>query len=142
MFFEELHIWRTIWTDGRPLPKDPDPSWLGYSVGRWEGDTFRYRNGWFSNDKVWADLSGNPRSEQMHLTERYRRLNHDYSGAANHHRRSQVVHKGSGSVLRNSTNSKPHLGKIAEWFCATSEVQDLRRTKFENPLGVAPGPDK
>ena len=46
MFFEEYHIWRTIWTDGRPLPKDPDPSWLGYSVGHWEGDTFRCRNGW------------------------------------------------------------------------------------------------
>ena len=33
MFFEEYHIWRTVWTDGRPLPKDPDPSWLGTAVG-------------------------------------------------------------------------------------------------------------
>jgi len=76
MFFEEYHIWRTIWTDGRPLPKDSDPSWLGYSVGHWEGDTFVVETAGF-NDKVWADLSGNPRSEKMHLTERYRRLNHD-----------------------------------------------------------------
>src|SRR5579864_1806897 len=37
MFFELGHIWRTIWTDGRPLTKDPDPSWLGYSVRKWEG---------------------------------------------------------------------------------------------------------
>jgi hypothetical protein len=34
MFFELGHTWHTIWTDGRPLPKDPDPTWLGYSVGR------------------------------------------------------------------------------------------------------------
>jgi hypothetical protein len=40
MFFELGHVWRTIWTHGRPLPKDPDRTWLGYSVGRWEGDTF------------------------------------------------------------------------------------------------------
>src|SRR4029077_13019557 len=40
LFYEEYHIWRTVWTDGRLLPKDPDPSWLGYSVGHWEDDTF------------------------------------------------------------------------------------------------------
>jgi hypothetical protein len=38
MFFEEFHLWREIWTDGRPLPKNPDPSYLGYSVGKWDGD--------------------------------------------------------------------------------------------------------
>ena len=68
--------YRIIYTDGRPLPKDADPSWLGYSVGHWEGDTFIVDTAGF-NDKVWSDLSGNPRSEEMHLTERYRRLNHD-----------------------------------------------------------------
>src|SRR5258708_38985966 len=76
MFFELGHVWRTIWADGRPLPKDPDPTWLGYSVGRWEGDTFVVETIGF-NDKQWDDSFGNPRSEQTHLTERYRRLNHD-----------------------------------------------------------------
>jgi hypothetical protein len=76
MFFEEGHIWRTIWADGRPLPKDPDPSWLGYSVGHWEGDTFVVDTIGF-NDKLWADPWGDPRSEKMHLTERYRRVNND-----------------------------------------------------------------
>ena len=76
MFFEEQHIWRTIWADGRPLPKDPDPSYLGYSVGRWEGDTFVVETIGF-NDKEWVDLYGNPRTPTTHLTERYRRLNHD-----------------------------------------------------------------
>lgn len=76
MFFEEQHIWRTIWTDGRPLPKDPDPSYLGYSVGKWEGDTFVVETIGF-NDKLWDDSFGNPRSDATHLTERYRRLNHD-----------------------------------------------------------------
>ena len=76
MFFEQYHLWRTIWADGRPLPKDPDPSFLGYSVGKWEGDTFVVDTIGM-NDKPWVDSYGNPRSEQMHLTERYRRLDHD-----------------------------------------------------------------
>jgi len=76
MFFEEFHLWRTIWTDGRALPKNPDPSYLGYSVGRWEGGTFIVETIGF-NDKPWVDAYGNPRSEQMHLTERYRRIDHD-----------------------------------------------------------------
>jgi len=76
MFFEEQHIWREICTDGRPLPKDPDPSWLGYSVGHWDGDTLLAEAVGF-NDKEWVDLYGNPRTSTTHLTERYRRLNHD-----------------------------------------------------------------
>src|SRR6266576_6919867 len=69
MFFEEQHIWRTIWADGRSLPKDPDASWLGYSVGKWEGDSFVVETIGF-NDKQWVDPYGDPRSEQTHLTER------------------------------------------------------------------------
>jgi hypothetical protein len=76
MFFEEFHLWRTIWADGRPLPTDPDPSYLGYSVGKWEGDTFVVDTIGF-NDIPWVDSYGDPRSEKMHLTERYRRLDHD-----------------------------------------------------------------
>ena len=128
MFFEEYHIWRTIWTDGRPLPKDPDPSWLGYSVGRWEGDTFIVDTVGF-NDKVWADLSGNPRSEQAHLTERYRRVNHDTL-------EQQILIDDPKSYTKVWV-SPPKLHKlepkweIAEWFCASSELstydKDVRK---------------
>src|SRR5579871_6863756 len=72
MFFEEQHIWREIWTDGRPLPKDPDPSWLGYSVGHWEGDTFIVETAGF-NDKTPLDRQGRPHSEALKVVERYRR---------------------------------------------------------------------
>jgi len=76
MFFEEQHIWRTIWTDGRRLPKNPEPTWMGYSIGSWDRDTFVVDSIGF-NDRPWVDSYGNPRSEQMHLTERYRRVDHD-----------------------------------------------------------------
>ena len=63
---------RQIHTDGRQLPKDPDPTWMGYSIGRWEGDTLVVDTAGL-NDRAWLDGFGHPRSEAMHITERYRR---------------------------------------------------------------------
>jgi hypothetical protein len=63
---------RQVYTDGRKLPADPAPSWLGSSVGRWEGDVLVV-NTVGLNDRVWLDVSGHPRSEAMRMTERYRR---------------------------------------------------------------------
>ena len=76
-FFEREHEWRPIWTDGRSLPKDPDPTWYGYAIGHWEGDdTFVVESAGF-NDKSWLGATGYPHSEDMHTTERYQRVNHD-----------------------------------------------------------------
>ena len=72
MLFEHYDPPRQIYTDGRPLPKDPDPLWMGYAAGRWQGDTLVVESAGF-NDKTWLDLSGHPRSESARMTERYRR---------------------------------------------------------------------
>lgn len=63
---------RTIFLDGRPLPKDPNPTWLGYSTGRWEGDTLVVETEGF-NDRGWLDVGGHPQTESLHMTERFRR---------------------------------------------------------------------
>jgi hypothetical protein len=63
---------RQIYTDGRKLPADPSPSWLGSSVGRWDGDALVVDTIGL-NDRVWLDVSGHPRSGAMRMTERYRR---------------------------------------------------------------------
>lgn len=72
MLLEEGNVYRQIYLDGRPLPKDPQPSWLGYSTGRWQGDTLIVESAGF-NDKTVLDGTGHPKSESMHMTERYRR---------------------------------------------------------------------
>ena len=69
---EILNPPRQIHTDGRPLPKDPDPRWMGYSVGHWEADTLVVDTVGM-NERAWLDAAGHPRSESMHITERYRR---------------------------------------------------------------------
>lgn len=135
MFFEEQHIWRTIWTDGRPLPKDPDPSYLGYSVGHWEGDTFVVETIGF-NDKEWVDLYGNPRTSMTHLTERYRRLNHDTL--------EQQIIIDDPKVYTKPWVSPPKLHKLepswelAEWFCVPDENKEYDQV-VRKPAGVAPG---
>jgi hypothetical protein len=63
---------RTIFTDGRELPKDPNPAWLGYSVGHWEQDTLVIASAGF-NDKGWLDVGGHPQTETLRITERFRR---------------------------------------------------------------------
>jgi len=63
---------RQIYTDGRSLPKDPQPAWMGYSVGNWQGDTLVVETIGF-NDASWLDAFGHPRSESMRIHERYRR---------------------------------------------------------------------
>jgi hypothetical protein len=64
---------RTVFTDGRELPKDPDPTWLGYSVGRWEGDKFVVTTAGF-NDSGWLDSAGHPQTESLRIIERFHRL--------------------------------------------------------------------
>jgi hypothetical protein len=63
---------RMIFTDGRDLPKDPNPAYFGYSIGRWDGDTFVVTTAGF-NDKGWLDSAGHPQTESLRVTERLRR---------------------------------------------------------------------
>ena len=76
-FWEREHEWRPIWTDGRPLPEDPDPAWFGYAIGHWEGDYTLVVESMGFNDKTWLSPTGYPHSDQMRITERYTRLDHD-----------------------------------------------------------------
>jgi hypothetical protein len=64
--------YRQIFLDGRELPKDPNPSWMGYSVGRWEGDALVVESTGF-NERSWLDMGGHPHSESLRTTERFRR---------------------------------------------------------------------
>lgn len=76
--FEYDHTIRRIHTDGRALPDDPELSWMGTSVGKWEDDyTFVVdTNG--LNERTWLDRVGHPHSSQLHVNERFHRVNLDH----------------------------------------------------------------
>jgi hypothetical protein len=65
-------LYREIFLDGRELPKDPNPGWMGYSVGRWDGETLVVESLGF-NDRTWLRGDGVPGTEHLHITERIRR---------------------------------------------------------------------
>ena len=75
-FFEYDHFVRQIWTDGRQHPQDLAATWMGDSVGKWEGDTLVVDTVGF-NDKTVLDGAGHPHSEDLHVVERMRRLDRD-----------------------------------------------------------------
>jgi hypothetical protein len=73
ILYESRTTFRQILTDGRPLPKEIDwPAWNGFSVGRWDGDTFVAETIGF-NGKPWLDQAGYPASDALKITERFRR---------------------------------------------------------------------
>jgi hypothetical protein len=66
--------YRQIFTDGRPLPEDPNPSWNGYSTGHWDGETLVVETIGFRDDD-WLDRAGSPLTSSAHIIEKFRRPN-------------------------------------------------------------------
>jgi len=65
-------IYRQIFMDGRKLETDPNPSWMGYSVGHWDGNTLVVESNGY-NDRTWLDRDGHAHTEALRMTERYQR---------------------------------------------------------------------
>ena len=72
ILYEAVHSYRQIFTDGRALPKNPNPTWQGYSIGHWDKDAFIVESTGF-NENSWLDNGGHPGTEQLHVIERFRR---------------------------------------------------------------------
>src|SRR5215469_5318722 len=64
--------YRQIFLDGRELPADPNPDFMGYSVGHWENDTLVVATSGY-NDRTWLDYAGHPHTESLRTTERFAR---------------------------------------------------------------------
>ena len=113
ILFEAYNHYRQIFTDGRPLPTDPQPSWLGYSVGRWEGNAFVVETNGF-NDQTWLDDGGHPHSEALKLTERFTRR--DFG-----HMQIQITIDDSKSYTKPWTVTIPKElmadTELIEWMC-------------------------
>jgi hypothetical protein len=71
-------IWRVIWTDGREVPKDPEPKWFGYSVGKWVDDTTLVAETTGTNELTWIDRAGRPHSADLRVEERFHRVDSDH----------------------------------------------------------------
>jgi hypothetical protein len=137
-FFEMTHTWRTIWTDGRKLPASPpEPRWMGWNVGRWEGNTFIVESNGYEDRSWLSDTTpdgGWPHSDEMRVVERWRRVNYGTIEA-------QIT------VIDPKTYTEPWVtpaatvvlmpsAELGENFCAPSDYNGFNNDVF---LPVATG---
>ena len=119
--FEFTRTWRSIAMD-RDHPKDPDQTWLGDSVGHYEGDTLVVDTVGF-NDKTWLDQTGYPHSDQLHLIERIRLADHDTLEigltAIDPKAYTQPI---TGKRMFKRTNSP-----MGETICSVSEMHEFQK---------------
>jgi len=128
--YEEYNTFREIWTDGRALPKDPDPAWNGYSVGRWQADTLVVETIGF-NGKTWIDNAGHPVTESLHLTERFRRIDQD-------HMAIDFTFEDAKALTQPFTYKRVYTlhpdWEITEYFCTDADKEDFYK-KIMQPAG-------
>jgi hypothetical protein len=136
VLYEDLS-YRQIFLDGRDLPKDPNPSWMGYSVGHWEGDALIVESLGF-NDRTWLDAFGHPHTDALRITERFRRLDLGRMSI-------QVTMDDAKAYLKSwSVDVAMNLAadtELLEYVCAESNgdgTDPVRRTPNEPRVKVAP----
>jgi hypothetical protein len=118
--------WRVIWTDGRPLPKDPDPRWYGYSVGRWEDDYTFVVQTIGMDERTWLDNAGNPHSADLRVEERYHRVNRDWLELTVTIDDPTAYTKPWTPRNRLRLKQMPPDTDLMEWICAASEAAAYR----------------
>ena len=133
ILYQYQRVWRVIWTDGRELPKDPDPSWYGYSVGKWEDDYTFVVETVGTDERTWLDNAGDPHSSELRVEERYHRVNRD-------------ILELTVKIDDPKIYTEPWLGRdkfpltwmpsdtdIVEMICAPSEAEEYKKV-MANPL--------
>lgn len=117
------HVWRNVWMDGRQHPKDPNPNWMGDSIGHWNGDTLVVDSVGF-NDKTWLDDAGHPHTEQLHVTEKYTR-----TGPASMRYEVTIDDPGAYTKSWTATTTIPFQkgGQLMEYLCLDGEPPPVHR---------------
>jgi len=124
--------YRQIHLDGRELPVDPNPSWMGYSVGRWEGDTLVVESSGFT-DRSWLDYDGHPHTEALRIVERYRRRDIGHLDV-------DVTFEDPGAYVKPWTVSVPLElfpdTEVLEFVCKENEKSTVHMTGSSGPQGA------
>ena len=127
---------RQIFLDGRPLPENPSPSFMGYAVGHWEGDTLVVESIGYK-DTTWLDFAGNPHSEALRITERYRRVDFGHIEIEETFRDPDIYSRPLTAKVRATLVPDTDL---LEYVCAENEKDRPRMigTAAEESKGVKP----
>jgi len=126
ILYEVDNLHRQVFTDGRAFPAEFEfPAYLGYSIGRWEGDSFVVESRGF-NDRTPIDALGHPRSEAMHVTERYHRRDFGHLDSEITFDDTQMYSQ--KFTIKIAYNLEP-AGEIFEMFCGQNEKDRVHMVK-------------
>jgi len=128
MLYQYQQVWRVIWTDGRELPKDPDPRWYGYSVGKWADDSTFVVETVGMDERTWLDNAGDPHSSDMRVEERYHRVDRDTLELTVKIDDPKIYTE--PWLARDKLRLKllPDNTEIMEMICAPSEAEQYKKT--------------
>ena len=132
ILYEFNKKWRVIWTDGRALPKDPDPRWWGYSVGKWVDDHTLLAQSAGYDDRTWLDNAGRPHSDALRVEERYQRVDRDHLEMTITIDDPKMYTKPWVALDKMSLRLQARGFDIMEMECSPSETAEYNR-KHGNP---------
>ena len=127
ILYEYQRVWRVIWTDGRDLPKDPDPNLYGYSVGKWVDDATLVVQTVGLDDRTWLDNSGDPHSSDLRVEERFHRVDHDTLQLTVTIDDPAVYTKPWTAGDPVALKLQPPNREIKEMFCVPTEMEEYKR---------------
>jgi hypothetical protein len=140
VLYEYSKIWRVIWADGRELPKDPEPRWFGYSVGKWVDDyTFVVETSG-TDERTWLDKGGRPHSEDLRVEERFHRVNHDLLELTVTIDDPKMYAKSWVALNKFPFKLQPDDFDVREQMCSVSEYMKYNKAMgFGNPTAGTDG---
>jgi hypothetical protein len=125
--------YRQIFTDGRSVPQDANPTWNGYSTGHWEGDTLVVKTTGFRDD-LWLDAAGNPLTEQATTIERIRRPNY-----GNLEVEITISDPKAYTTPWTVKINQPLVldSELIDYYCLENERDSVHMRQQETPIGAA-----
>jgi hypothetical protein len=130
-----FHTWRVIWTDGRELPKNPEPRWNGYSVGKWLDEYTFVAQTVGMDERTWLDNAGRPHSDQLRVEERFHRVDHDNMELTLSIDDPKMYTEPWLALNKFPLHLQPPGFDLREMFCSPSDTAEYNQ-QIGNPVAV------
>src|SRR3984893_5633469 len=130
--------WRVVWTDGRELPKDPEPMWYGSSVGKWEDDYTFVVQTTGTDERTWVDRAGRPHSGDLRVEERFHRVDHDTLEPSMTIDDPKMYTKPWVALNKLRFKLKPPNFDVREMICSPSEFAEYNKVVGKPASGTGP----